>query len=78
MESLRVMAGLGASYEWTTQTSAYRLIEDVIRDMCLKDYKGAEYFQFMVLTTRPGDTHSVMQPVVVSREGALARSTDTA
>jgi hypothetical protein len=75
VEQLRVTAGLGGSYDWTTGTPAYRLLEDVIRDLCVNKGVGrgadAAHFQFMILTTRPGETHSVMQPVLVSRESAI-------
>ncbi|MGL5862551.1 MAG: hypothetical protein ACRCY9_14965 [Phycicoccus sp.] len=65
VQQLQLMAGLGVSYEWAIRTSAYLLIRDVVRDLCLVDGDVGS-FQFMVLTSRPGEHRSTMRPVLVS------------
>ena len=66
VQQLRVMADHGASYEGAVQSTAYNLIEALVGELC--EANGAtESFQFMVLTTRPGDTQSTMQPILVSQ-----------
>jgi hypothetical protein len=65
VQQLQLMAGLGVSYDWATKTPAYLLIRDVVRDLCTEE-DDIRSFQFMVLTSRPGDVWSTMQPVLVS------------
>ena len=76
VQQLRLMADLGVSFEWAVQTSAYQLIEELVGELCVRS--GArESFQFMILTTRPGDIQSTMQPILVSQEIPVATSART-
>ncbi|MGL5857313.1 MAG: hypothetical protein ACRC35_02705, partial [Angustibacter sp.] len=73
VQQLQLMAGLGVSYEWAVTTPAYQLIRDLVRDQCRAE-GSAGSFQFMVLTSMPGDQRSTMQPVLVSEAFPVAEA----
>ena len=66
-QQLMVLAGYGASYEWAIGSTAYLLLRDVVRDICVRESRHGR-FQFMIMTSRPGLGPGGMRPILASEE----------
>jgi len=66
-QQLMVLAGYGASYEWAISSTAYILLQDVVRDICVRESRQGQ-FQFMIMSSRPGLGPEGMRPILASEE----------
>ncbi|MBX9719223.1 MAG: hypothetical protein K2X36_10345 [Microbacteriaceae bacterium] len=64
-QQLMVLAGYGASYEWAIGSTAYLLLQDVVRDICRSEQRHGQ-FQFMIMSSRPGSGPEGMHPILAS------------